>query len=167
MSKKITPDQAIDVLKGAPTLSLPLLPLISQYRLRILERSPSDPMHSPPVYEIDLSKAWDTLSQVELFIRKLKRLKIYRPNLLFRGFDGQKMSMMFSGRSGKNIIFCSQEFDLFNENGFCENALKYAFQYDEPAIAIYDDDKDKLDRIGSNEYQLKDPSALIAIIRLK
>ena len=128
-----------------------------------------EPMTSPPLYEIDLSEAWDTESQAKLFIKQLKKLKIYKPNLRFTGFDGSKIGKEFSSTRGENVLFCSEELDLFSGGGGeDENSIAYAFSYDEAAIAIYDGDKlEKSDDHGFYGYRIKDPSALIAIIRLK
>lgn len=128
-----------------------------------------EPMSSPPLYEIDLSAAWDTESNAKLFIKQLKKLKIYKPNLRFTGFDGSKIGKEFSSSYGEDIVFCSKESDLFSGGGGNdENSIAYAFSYDEAAITIYDGDKlEKSDDLGLYGYKIKDPSALIAIIRLK
>lgn len=128
-----------------------------------------EPMPSPPIYEIDLSAAWDTESQAELFIEQLKKLNIYKSNLRFTGFNGSHIGKKFASNQGENIIFCSEESDLFSgSGGENENSIAYALSYDKPAVAIYDGDKiEKNHEHAPYGYNIKDPSALIAIIRLK
>ncbi len=103
------------------------------------------------------------------FFKQLKKLKIYKPNLRFTGFDGRRIGLDFSSRRGKDVIFCSDESDLFSGcGGGRENSLEYAFTYNKPAIAVYDGDKlEESNNHGLYGYIMKDQSALIAIILLK
>ncbi|MSR73400.1 hypothetical protein EXS61_02250 [Candidatus Parcubacteria bacterium] len=123
----------------------------------------------PPIYEIDISSGWDSISFAEVFIKKLKELGIYKPNLLFSGFDGNTIGKQFGSSENENIVFCSEESDLDSGGGgIDENAIEHAFHYHEPAVAIYDNSKlQKSENKGFYGYIIKDRSALIAIIRLK
>jgi hypothetical protein len=128
---------------------------------------------SAPTYEIDISEGWDTESQIDTFIKWLKRLKFYRVGLLFSGFDGNKIDQQFHSDSAKNIVYCSNEQNLTGsyaegegDAGEPQNAFEFATAYDKPAIAIYDPDKLEKGAIDY-EYRIKDPSALLAIVLLK
>ncbi len=123
-----------------------------------------EPSPQPPIYELDLSEGWDTHSQAELLLNKLKELGIYKKNLLFSGFDAGDIG------KGSDIIFCSEEGALFSgTGGEEENALVYANDYESGVIAVYDGDKMELapEVGGMNCYRMKEPSAILAIIKLK
>ena len=124
----------------------------------------------PRIHEIDLSEGWDTVSQAEIFIEQLKKLGIYKPKLLFSAFDGSKIGESTSSNAGQDVVFCSEESDLFSGSGGSnENSLNYALDYKEGAIAVYDGDKleEANKEHGLYGYKIKDSSALLAIIKLK
>jgi hypothetical protein len=130
----------------------------------------TEPKRLPPVYEIDLSEGWDTVSQAEVFIKQLKKLGIYKANLRFSAFDGSKIGESSSSKAGHDIVFCSEESDFISPSGSKkESCLEYALNYEDGAIAVYDGDKleDTTDEHGFYSYRIKDPSALVAIIKLK
>lgn len=120
----------------------------------------------PPIYTIDISKGWDTESQVALFRKGLKKLPFYRPGLLYSGFDGDKIGVTFHSECGEWVIFCNYE-EVMGDLTELDNPFEYAHMYDNPAIAVYNPEKlkqtpDALDC----EYIIDDPWALIAIIKL-
>jgi len=99
----------------------------------------------PYIEELDISKTWDNKSMCDLIIKRLKKLKIYRPNILFRGFDGAKTEIVKQHGSDtpqRSTIWCSSEKEFINEYGIDESALDYATYYeDRAALSIYDGDK--------------------------
>ncbi len=120
----------------------------------------------PPVYKIDISRGWDTESQVALFHKGLKKLPFYRPGLLYSGFDGNKIGITFHSECGEWVVFCNYE-EVMGDLTEFDNPFEYAHMYDNPAIAVYNPEKlkqtpDALDC----EYIIDDLWALIAIIKL-
>lgn len=142
--------------------------------VKISMKQPEQAKFSAPTYEIDLSEYWAIELEVDAFLEELKRLKIYRKGLLYSGLDGSMIGQQVSSDEGENVIFCSTEQNLtgsYGEEGVKsavapQNALEYASDYDQPAIAIYDSSK-----MGKKDdhymYKIKDPSALLAILILK
>ncbi len=127
----------------------------------------------PPIYEIDISSGWDSESLAEVFIKKLKELGIYKPNLLFSGFNGSEIGKTYSGTRGANIVFCSKENELKHgssggDGGLEHSALFYAHLYTNPAVALYEAEKlEEAPEEHDGGYMIKNPSALIAIVLLK
>jgi hypothetical protein len=115
-----------------------------------------------PIYEFDLSEAWDSESQIKLFFKRLKKLGLYKKDLLYSGFNGEKAGKQMHSDEGRDIVFCSPESGFSSGS---ENPFEYATDYEQPAIAIYD--PDKLKKTGPEKYIITDPTALIAIIQIK
>jgi len=116
------------------------------------------------VYNIDISDGWDTESQVEILMKKLKTLKFYRPGLLYSGFDARNLGQVTNSKEG--IVFCNTE-EVFRNVQDEENPLQFAISNPQGAIAIYDPQKmEKTTDYGLYSYKIKDPSALLAIICL-
>lgn len=129
------------------------------------------------IISMDLSKSWDKESQRDIIIQKLKRLKIYKPNLLFRGLDGDKINVIKEHGTDDpdvDMVFCSTEGELADEYGMKESALDFASEYHVPAVAVYDGNK-MIEQIeeggGGYEYSPKSgfnfKDALIAVLMLK
>lgn len=123
-------------------------------------------------YEVDLSKGWDTVSHKEIFLEYVRNLPFYKPGLLYSGFHAEDIGKSSSEIEG--VVFCASEEDILNPNPLGEDPFKYAIKYDEPAIAIYDPSKMKEEPYENYRnipmqyaYRPKDPSALLAVIRLK
>lgn len=116
-----------------------------------------------PALEIDLSEAWDTESEADLLINKLKESGIYKPGLRFSGFNVADV-----GRKPE-VVFCCTERDLRSGEGSgTQNALKYAEKHPRSVIAVYDAAKlTEAQEHGVYGYKLSDPSALLALVYLK
>ena len=116
------------------------------------------------VYDVDIKGAYDTEDEISTFITALKERGIYKQGLLFSGFDGNMIGKQFYSDRPEGNIFCSTEKELLPLSDE-PSAFIYALDYENPAIAIYDPQKMK--NVGNYEYRMKEPSALIAIVRLK
>ena len=117
-----------------------------------------------PTLEVDLSAAWDTVSEAELFIEALKANGLHAENLRFSGFKAEDIAKQ------REIIFCCNEEELFSgELGEEENALKYALKHENSVVAVYDGSKLKhvLHEGGYYAYRLKEPGALKAYVHLR
>ena len=124
---------------------------------------------SPPTYEIDISEGWDTPSQAEVFLKELKKLRFYRPGLLYSGFDGDQIGKSWGSTEGKFVVFCATVADISGEGDYA-NPLEFAMEYKNPAIAVYDSAKlEFVDPVhqGNEGYRIKDPTAIVGIIGLK
>ncbi len=118
----------------------------------------------PKIYEIDISEAWDMQSQIEEFQKKLIKLPFYKPNLLYSGFDGESIGKTWHSASEESTVFCNTEDKIdYNNGDIHTNPFNFAFNYDSPAIAVYD--PKKLEQSGYKSYIIKDKTALIAIIK--
>ncbi len=125
-------------------------------------------MPQPPVYSIDISEGWDKESQIEIFMRELKKLPFYRPGLLYSGFDGDQIGKNWGSAEGKMVVFCAEEDDI-NGDGDNQNPFEFALDYKNPAIAVYNPaGLEPVDEsYGEMEgYKIKDLSAILGIIRL-
>jgi len=96
--------------------------------------------------DFDLSAAWDTEAEREffdLFVEKLKALGMYRPNLLYRGFNGERVKIIKkhgTDNPDSNTTWCStaSELSFDDDSG---NALRYALLTEKSGLAIYDGEK--------------------------
>ena len=114
----------------------------------------------PKIYHIDLSKGWDTVEQLRIFMRALRKLPFYRPGLLYSGFDYKTVDQALT----KENIYCGAEEDFTDPIDI--PLLAYA-DSENPTIAVYDSQKMKKVGSGETTYKPTDPSALIALIRVK
>jgi len=93
--------------------------------------------------EIDLSKVDGyTSTDAEAIIERLERDGFYKPDLIFRGFNGEMLEIMLkhgTDSPDSDMIFCGDEEDL--REGGSMNALEYAFKHSKPALAVYDGPK--------------------------
>ena len=118
------------------------------------------------LYMWDLTDGYDTQDQKEIFLRKLQLSPFYQPNLLYCGFDARDIAKI-GNTKGKNIIFVGDGSSFLESSN---NPFEFALEYDNPAIAVYD--PTKLEPVDEEHeeaegYRVKDPSALITVIRLK
>lgn len=116
----------------------------------------------PPKIEIDLSQAWDAVSTGEMFVDGLRRAGIYKGNLYFSGFDGSREAKT----AGK--VYCADESALTSgaSHPTAQNPLEnFAVKYEKPCIAIYDGEK--MENTNDYQFNISDPSALIAVIILR
>jgi len=116
-----------------------------------------------PSIEIDLSPAWDSESEAELFIEGLKKSGIYEPNLKFSGFNADNIDKPL------DVIFCSSEENLSSgSDGSEENALKYALDHDNAVVAVYDGSKlENVPNDNGYAYKITGPNAVKAYVHLK
>ncbi|RJQ33820.1 hypothetical protein C4556_03850 [Candidatus Parcubacteria bacterium] len=120
----------------------------------------------PSIYIADVSKGWDTVSQTELFIKALRKMPFYRASLLYSGFDADGIGKSWHSAEDPGVIYCTDEHNLTLEHA--DNPFQYALAYKNPAIGVYDPDKmEPLPSRNEFAHTMKDPSALIAIVRLK
>jgi len=114
------------------------------------------------ILEIDLKEAWDTESEVEIIIERLKKLGIYKENLLYCGFDGSRDFQTDSFYAGeeKNL-----KEGITSGNNY--NPIEYAFKQKIPAVAIVDSEKTEITEENLLCHKAPDPSAVLAIIHLK
>lgn len=125
------------------------------------------------VRELDLSNADGgyITTNFDLLRRALKRDKKYSKDLLYRGFDGKNIPKLLktgrdSGR-GKTIFAVTQDY-IYNCLGI--DPFEYAFDHENPAIAVFDLKHFKED-IEYINWVFKNPDkkleALVAVYRLK
>lgn len=128
------------------------------------------------VKEISLSKTWDLESQRDLIVEKLKEWGMNPANLLFRGFDADKIDLMKkfgTDNPQDEIIFASTEEELTeDESMLMRSAINYAIRHESSGLAIYDKRKLMLkdDDVESayrpeNEHNFKDALLLIIILK--
>lgn len=135
------------------------------------------PQREPVVATVDLSESWDKESMRDILIERLKELGIYQPNLLFRGFDGNKIKVLMQYGTDipdDSVIFCSTEGQLVDEYGTEESALDFSLSQEKASLAVYDGNKliEDSSKYGSGyEYQLKKGAtfkeALLAVLTLE
>ena len=134
------------------------------------------PQKGPIEATIDLSESWDKESMRDLIIEKLKELGIYKPDLLFRGFNGKKIEVVRQNGTDtpdSPVIFCSKESELADEHAMEQSALDFALENKKAGLSVYEGDKLSEVNTGFHSYQytakkdtkLKD--ALIAIFTLE
>lgn len=117
------------------------------------------------IIDIDLSEGWDTESQAELLVDEIKKQSFYRGDLLYSGFDGEKIGSSWHSNDGEDIVYCSPERYFFDYDELY-NPFSYAEMYSNSAIAVYD--PDMLEKTSAEmRYKIQDDAALLAILRLK
>jgi hypothetical protein len=125
---------------------------------------------------IDLSKTNYTVSELDLIIGQLKRDSLHRPNLLFRGFNGQRLETILTTGTDNpksDLTFCATESDFNDEMGESpnENPIVHASLQPIPALAVYDGSQ--LEEVPgvSYQYRFRNPSrrldALVTVYLLK
>ena len=128
------------------------------------------------VREINLSKTWDLESQRDLIIEKLKEWGMNPTNLIFRGFDANKIDLMKkfgTDNPQDEIIFASTEEELTeDESMLMRSAINYAIRHESSGLAVYDRSKLILkdDNVDSayrpeNKHNFKDALLLIIILK--
>jgi len=92
---------------------------------------------------LDLSDTWYSIDQIELMLKRLKTLRLYRPNLLYRGIDGRRVANVrkFGTDQNQDIVFCSKEQDMLDPCADpAGNAFQFATEWPTPAIIVYNPD---------------------------
>ena len=140
------------------------------------EHRENPPQREPIVATVDLSEGWDRESIRDILIERLKELAIYQPNLLFRGFDGNKIEVVKKyGTDNPNslTIFCSKERELADEYAAEESALDFALDQKKAGLAVYEGDKlwQKTNVDPTYRYRAKEGTnlkeALLAVLILE
>ena len=96
------------------------------------------------IAHIDLGKAIYFDDEINLILRKLRKEKLYHPRLLYRGFDGERIDVVKQFGTdipASNVIWCSDENYFCEKYGDDRSALRYAQNYVNPALSIYDGNK--------------------------
>ena len=127
---------------------------------------------------IDLNKADGyVLTEADIIIEKLKKDGIYKPNLIYRGFNGEMMiTMLKTGADitnddcGDEAIYADGEKSLRETPQSSENPLSYGIESLVPALAVYNGSKLKGVQ-GGKMFSFKNPKkkleALVAVYKLK
>ena len=92
--------------------------------------------------KIDLSTDGDVATDVDIVVERLKYDGLYKPDLMYRGFDGKKLRIMLkhgTDTPNSDMIYCGDENEL--REGDNMSALKYAYYHSNPALAVYDGSK--------------------------
>lgn len=123
--------------------------------------------YSPRLIKVDLSEAYDTEAEADLFLAALKKEGVYKKNLLFCGFDGSRQFRL----TGKMFAVWEEDLRGGESGEDAMNPINYAFGFTRPAIAIIDGDQ--IDNPPSHEpgwknaeITVKKPSAILAIAKL-
>lgn len=106
-----------------------------------IENRDSSLRREPITATVDLSEGWDKESMRDILIERLKELGIYQPNLLFRGFDGNKIEVVKQhGSDSPNIptVYCSKENELADEYAIEQSALDFALGQEKAGLAVYE-----------------------------
>lgn len=112
----------------------------------------------------DLREGWDVESWSREFVDWAKKQKWYRSDLLYTGFDGEDIGKKETSSWEGGIIFCATETDLLGDER-ANNPIEYAHENPHAAVAVYD--PTKMTEQSVRAYKMKDPSARIAVVRLK
>jgi len=126
--------------------------------------------HTVTVYEVDLSEGWDTKSQLDILEAELHKLAVYRPGLLYSGFNADDIGKRFSSAE-KNIVWAMPEEHLFAEDAEgtqrnINNPFMFADTYRKPALAIYDPEKlQPAEHV--NSYEVLEGQMPLAVIVLR
>lgn len=142
-----------------------------------IEYKEKPPQREPVEATVDLSKGWDRESMRDILIERLKKLNIYQTDLLFRGFDGNKIEIIKKHGTDipkDTVIFCSTEGQLVDEYGLEESALDFSLEQEKSGLALYDGSQllQDIEKYGSGyEYKPKKGTnfkeALLAILILE
>ena len=125
------------------------------------------------VKTVDMSEADGyAVIALDIIIENLKEAGLYRPDLLYRGFNGMRIPILL--KTGQDIIgeiiYCSTEEDGREHSGTkeTENPFFYAFDTKKPALAVFN--PDHLLLVTPMGYKFKNPlqklEALVAVYTL-
>jgi len=120
-----------------------------------------------------MSKAdGQAVTEFDLIKKDLERKGKYRPDLLYRGFDGTYIKRLLEiGRDTKSgPLFCAIEEQMNPNRESGENPLDYAFTEKIPALVVYNPDCLIETNPHAYEYKLKkgkELEALVAVYLLK
>lgn len=96
----------------------------------------------PIVANLDLRDAWDSMSEIDLLMKQLRKLKIYNQYLVFRGFDSRRIDQVLETGSDRALdkgTFLASESDMTDPTtDNTTNPIWYALRYPNSAIVVYD-----------------------------
>ncbi|MEK6792506.1 MAG: hypothetical protein AABX96_01930 [Nanoarchaeota archaeon] len=116
---------------------------------------------------LDMSKAdGQAITEFDLVKRDLEKKGKYRPDLLYRGFDGTYMkTLLETGRDTESgHLFCATEEQVNRNRQSGENSFDYAFTEEIPALAVYNPDCLIETNPHAYEYKLKKGKELEAVV---
>lgn len=116
------------------------------------------------IIDVDISNGWDTESQIGLIMSALRKHKLLGPSFMYSGFDS-KGRRDVDQTAKKRTVFVNSAESLEDTGGGNENPLDYALEHEHGAVAVYD--RAKLQHVLAYQYEMTDPSALVAVIRIK
>lgn len=109
------------------------------------------------------------LTESDLLRKALRQSRLYRKNLLYRGFSAANIQRLIeNGQDRKyTLIACAREEQIELDDG---NVFAYARDYRKPAVAVFDSKFFELavadyDYIFKHRHQKRD--ALIAVYKLR
>ena len=109
-----------------------------------IEHGETPPQKEPIVATVDLSECWDKESMRDILIEQLKKLGIYRPNLLFRSFNGSRIAVVKQHGTDNpkaSTVFCSKESELADQQGMEESSLDFVLNQKKVGLAVYEGEK--------------------------
>ena len=114
-------------------------------------------------------------TEADLIVDKLKFDGLYKPNLLYRGFDGKKLKILLehgTDTPNSDTIFCGDEGDLRREDSDDGMDIIYhALLHKISALVVYDGSKLTDDSLAYQQKTFTDPKnkleALVAIYVLQ
>lgn len=107
---------------------------------------------------------WDLESRGEAFVTWVQQQDWYRPDLLYSGFIERPLQKRAHSTWGEGIVFCGTEKDLLSGDSSV-NPMSYAEELDQGVIAVYD--PGKMDGYTKPRYKIINPSALLALVKIK
>jgi len=160
-------------------------PYSSESAQKGVEKSKREKIKSPVVETLKFPNAPYVEQKVKIIIDRLKKLGLYNPDLLYRGFSGENIQRILEYGTDsirdeeegydeeeeytEDVVYCSSEKDLTNEYGTEQSAIEYALREEVPALAVYDGKKLESTPVPY-EYEAKESNklkdALIAIFNL-
>ena len=88
------------------------------------------------------ANAYNPLSYLEVVREQLKQDSLYKPGLLFRGFDARDVERLLrEGQDTPGELFCVSESELeaaLKTADRITDAFSYAADHDRPALVVYD-----------------------------
>jgi len=125
--------------------------------------NPEHEGHKPLFEELDMTDTWDEPSMLEKITTRLKELGLYDENLIFRGIgQGELESVRKKGVDKTKNFFATTESEMLNP--ISENsALKYALDYPEPAVLVYDGSK--FEKVSDYGYELLEGESYLGSLK--
>ncbi len=130
---------------------------------------------TPFFSELDLGGALYQEEEIEMVVNELKRRKLYDDDLLYRGFNGKRLSLVDQTgtdspeRSHIFLVTEKEWRESFYDSVFIPNPVEYAYYFPVPALSVY---RGKLlEAVSDYEYEFSNKSdlrkALVGVFSLK